>query len=323
VASSALITSEVDKKMSDLPSIKHNYRSALMNASRWELFNPRDDDIIITTSYKAGTTWMQGICAALVFQQPRPPVHQDELTPWLDANFAPIEVLIDKLDALESRRYIKTHLPLDGIRYLPQAKYIYVGRDGKDVFMSMWNHWHNMTEESIDALNNAEDREGPAFMQAPDNINQAFDEWLGRGSFDWENNGYPFWSHLHHFKSWHDYHHLPNILFVHFEDLLRDTDAEMRRISNYLNIPINEDIWPTLVEAVSFKSMKADADLMAPGSSKGAWKDNSNFFHKGTNKRWQGVLSEAQIVAYSKLAERELGAGLATWLEQGGELPET
>ena len=307
--------------MTKLPQIDHYYRSALMNARRWDEFNPRDDDIIITTSYKAGTTWMQGICAALVFQQPRPPVHQDMLTPWLDANFAPIEAFTGLLESLENRRYIKTHLPLNGIRYLPEAKYIFVGRDGKDVFMSMWNHWHNMTTESIDELNNAPDREGPPLLHAPDDINAAFDEWLTRGTFEWESNGYPFWSHLHHCKTWYDFQHLPNILFVHYEDLLNDTDAEMRRISAYLDIPVNEEIWPALLEAVSFKSMKADADKMAPGSSQGTWKDNSNFFHKGTNKRWQGVLTEQQIKAYDELAVRELGPELAQWLEHGGKLP--
>ena len=127
-----------------IPEQIHHYQNAVMNSSRWENFEPREDDILITTSYKAGTTWMQGICAALVFQQPQPSVAQDELTPWLDANFAPIEDVLAQLDALANRRYIKTHAPLDGIRYYDKVKYIFVGRDGKDVFMSMWSHWNNM-----------------------------------------------------------------------------------------------------------------------------------------------------------------------------------
>jgi len=302
------------------PEQIHNYQSALFNSARWDNFQPRDDDIIITTSYKAGTTWMQGICAALVFQQPEPPVPQDALTPWLDANFAPVEVILEMLEGLENRRYIKTHLPLDGIRFLDQAKYIFVGRDGRDVFMSMWNHWHNMVPERIDELNNAPDREGPELPQAPDDIVTAFDEWLTKGSFQWENNGYPFWSHLHHAKTWLDYRHLPNILCVHFEDLLKDLDGEMRRISAFLDIPVNENVWPSLVEGVTFDSMKANASKMAPGATQDSWKDNSNFFHKGTNKRWQGILTEEQAAKYEDLAKRELGDELAHWLEFGGHI---
>lgn len=302
------------------PERQHHYLSALVDSDRWDGFAVRDDDIVITTSYKAGTTWMQGICAALVFQQARPPVPQDQLTPWLDANFAPIEVVTDLIENLKSRRYIKTHLPLDGIKFFDEIKYIFVGRDGKDVWMSMWNHWHNMVPETIDELNNALGRQGPSLRHAPDEIGSAFDEWLARGTFDWESDGYPFWSHLHHAKTWWEFRHLPNILFVHYEDLLHDIDGQLRRISRYLDIPVNEEIWPELLEGISFKSMKASADIMAPGGSQGIWKDNSNFFHKGENKRWQGVLDESQVEAYDELAREELGEELARWLEFGGSM---
>ncbi|MEQ8953517.1 MAG: sulfotransferase domain-containing protein, partial [Gammaproteobacteria bacterium] len=287
---------------------------------RWNSFQPRSDDIIITTSYKAGTTWMQGICAALVFQQPQPPVPQDQLTPWLDANFGPIEEVVAMLDALESRRYIKTHLPLDGIPFLDEVKYIFVGRDGKDVFMSMWNHWHNMNPQVIDDMNNAPGRKGWTMPHPPEEIGPAFDEWLVRGHFDWESNGYPFWSHLYHAKTWWDFRHLPNILFVHYEDLKKNRDAEMRRISAFLDIPVNEEIWPSLVDGVSFDAMKGNAEKMAPGATGGIWKDTRNFFHKGTSKRWQGVLTDEQVGAYDALALDELGPELAKWLEFGGPM---
>ena len=86
-----------------IPAQTHHYQNAIMNSSRWENFEPREDDILIATSYKAGTTWMRGICAALVFQQPQPPVPQDDLSPWLDANFAPLEDVLAQLDALTNR----------------------------------------------------------------------------------------------------------------------------------------------------------------------------------------------------------------------------
>ncbi len=305
--------------MNKKPSQLHHYQNSVMNSARWAQFEPRDDDIIITTSYKAGTTWMQGICAALVFQQPEPPLPQDDLTPWLDANFAPIEEVITQLDGLTHRRYIKTHCPLDGALYYDNVKYIFVGRDGRDVFASMWNHWNNMMTESIDGLNNAPDRSGPTLPHPPEDVQPAFDEWLSKGSFEWEQDGYPFWSHFHHAQTWWDFRHLDNILFVHFSDLLKDTDGEMRKISNYLDIPIDENVWPTLVEGVSFNSMKANADKMAPGVAGGLWKDNSQFFHKGENQRWRGLLSEAQSERYEEVAGARLSPDLCQWLAQGNQ----
>jgi len=263
---------------------------------------------------------MQGICASLVFQAPEPPMPQDQLSPWLDANFGPIEDVLAQLEVLQNRRYIKTHLPLDGLRFFKEVKYIFVGRDGKDVWMSLWNHWHNMRPEVIDNLNNAPGREGPPLVHPPEDIGLAFDEWLTRGSFPWENNGYPWFSHLHHAKTWWEYRHLPNILNVHYDDLQKDTDSEMRRISAFLDIPVNEELWPTLLAGVSFDSMKSNASKMAPGATEGIWKDTSNFFHKGTNKRWQGVLMDKQIAAYNSLAQAELGSELANWLEFGGHI---
>ncbi len=295
----------------------HHYQNAVMNSAKWEHFNARPDDIIITTSYKAGTTWLQGICAALVFQQPQPPVPQDELSPWFDSNFGPLDEVIKLIEGLENRRYIKTHCPLDGIKYFGEMKYIFVGRDGRDVFMSMWNHWHNLRPEAIDELNNAPDREGPIYPYPPDSLSEAFDEWLVRGSFDWEQDGYPFWSHLHHAQSWWDYRHLPNILFVHFDDLLSDIDGQMRRITDYLDIPVNEEIWPDLLDGVSFKEMKNNAQKMAPGASHGIWKDSSRFFDKGTSKRWQGVLTEEQSQRYEELAAQRLEPELKRWLAAG------
>lgn len=295
----------------------HEYESALFCSKRWDNFVPRNDDIIITTSYKAGTTWMQGICAALVFQQPQPPVPQDDLSPWLDANFGPVEEVLEMLEALKSRRYIKTHLPLDGVKFFDEVKYIFIGRDGKDVFMSMWNHWNNMALQVFDDLNNAPDRKGPEFPLPPADFSPAFDLWLRKASYPWEKEGYPFWSHLHHARSWWEFRHLPNILFVHYEDLLRDTDAEMRRVSEYLDIPVNEEIWSSLVAGVSFESMKSNAQLMAPGATQGTWKDTSNFFNKGISRRWQGMLTQSQVDEYDELAKRELGDELAAWLEFG------
>jgi aryl sulfotransferase len=299
------------------PELLHHYQSALINAKRWEHFVPRDNDIIVTTSYKAGTTWMQAIVAALVFQQPQPSIPQDLLTPWIEGNNVPIDDIIGLLNSQTHRRYMKTHLPLDGLRFFDKPKYIFVGRDGKDVYMSMWNHWNNLAPHTFELLNSAPDRKGPDMALPPADLSDSFDQWLRKGTYPWENNGFPFWSHLHHAKSWWDFRHLPNILFVHFDDLLNDIDGQMRRVASYLDIPVDEDIWPALLEGVSFKSMKENAEIMAPGATIGAWKSTSNFFSKGTSKRWEGVLTQSQVAEYDQLAKRELGDELANWLAHG------
>jgi aryl sulfotransferase len=299
------------------PQLERRYQNALMDATRWDHFRPRDGDIVISTSYKAGTTWLQGICAALIFQTPEPPAPQDQLSPWLDALLAPIDDVIAMLEGQATRRYIKTHLPLDGIPYLDEVRYIVVGRDGRDVFASMWNHWNNMRPGRIDELNEGPGSVGPRLPHPPDCIQAAFDDWLSKSSFSWEKDGFPFWSHLHHAQSWWDYRHLDNVLHVHFEDLLRDLDGEMRRIAEYLGIPVDESRWPELVHGVTFGEMKENADKMAPGGTAEVWKDNSKFFHKGTSGRWKGLLRSEQAARYEEVANDRLEPSLATWLARG------
>lgn len=299
------------------PRIERIYQNVIMDSTRWNRFRPREDDIVISTSYKAGTTWLQGICAALVFQRPEPPLPQDELSPWLDALFAPLDEVIDLLEGLPNRRYIKTHLPLDGIRFFDEIKYIVVGRDGRDVFASMWSHWNNMKPEKIDEMNEDPERLGPRLPHPPAEIQPAFDDWLSKGSFSWEQDGYPFWSHLHHARTWWEHRHLDNILHVHFEDLLADLDGEMRRISAYLDIPVDEARWPDLVKGATFARMKHNAEKMAPAATTGLWKDTREFFHRGTNRRWETLLRPDQSARYEDLAGSRLGPGLASWLARG------
>ena len=44
----------------------------------------------------------------------------------------------------------------------------------------------------------------------------------------------------------------PNLLMVNYSDLLADLDGEMRRVSAFLDIPVDEDVWPSLVTAAQF-----------------------------------------------------------------------
>ena len=92
---------------------------------------------------------------------------------------------------------------------------------------------------------------------------------------------------------------------------------KMRRISAYLDIPVNKSIWPQLLHGVSFSEMKSNAQIMAPGANHGTWKDTGNFFHKGTSQRWRGVLTEVQSRHYEQVAAERLEPELDRWLAGG------
>ena len=120
------------------------YQGIVYDSSRWDGFELRPGDIIISTPPKCGTTWTQMICALLVLQEPELPLPLDTLSPWIDmVTRARTEVFAD-LAAQTHRRFIKTHTPLDGIPNDPTVTYICVGRDPRDVALSMDHHIDNM-----------------------------------------------------------------------------------------------------------------------------------------------------------------------------------
>ena len=67
------------------PERTREYRNHHLDSTRWDQFVARDDDIVITTAYKAGTTWTQRILAALLLGPGPLPLPLGDLSPWIDA----------------------------------------------------------------------------------------------------------------------------------------------------------------------------------------------------------------------------------------------
>ncbi|GJL70918.1 MAG: sulfotransferase [Nitrosomonas sp.] len=306
--------------MLNLPQRTHIYQNHHFDSTRWDYFESRDNDIIIATSYKAGTTWTQAIVANLLFSARDFPVPPAEMSPWLDMRVVPLEVVLNRLKAQKHRRFIKTHLPLDGLRYSEKIKYLYVARDTRDVFMSLWNHYVGMKNEIFMLMNMLPGRVGDELPLPPDDIHTFWLDWMTRGTFAWETDGWPYWSHLSNVRSWWKFRHLPNIQLFHYSDMLEDTEREVRRMAAFLEIDVPEHAWADIVKAVSFTEMKRQGELYAPGGGQ-FWKGGAQtFMHKGTNNRWRDVLSEEELAFYDAASERILSAECRQWLENGGKI---
>jgi aryl sulfotransferase len=302
------------------PTIKHIYQNHHLDTTRWDQFKPRSTDVVVATSYKTGTTWMQMILIHLVHHGGKIPL-RGEVSPWVDMRLHPLDDVIETLEAQDYQRVIKTHLPLDGIPYHEEARYVVVCRDGRDVCMSLWNHYDNYTDEFLDALNNTPNRVGPKIAKSDGDIHKFWHEWITQGWFDWDTEGFPFWSHLGHTQTWWDFKHLPNILFVHYNDLLKDLPGEISRIAQFCDIERSDDEIAAIADELTFDSMKRNADTIMPGISESFKGGGKTFLNKGTNGRWREVLNEEELAQYVDAVKRELTPDCAKWLETGSLKP--
>ena len=279
-----------------------------MDSTLWNDFAFRDDDIIIGTYAKAGTTWTQQIVGQLIFQgDPMIAVH--ELSPWWDMRILPPEAREAVLGQTH-RRMIKTHLPADALVMNPKAKYLYVARDGRDVIWSLHNHHSNHTEMAFEMLNNFPGRVGPPLPKADPDIRRYFMTWL-------ENDGAPYWSFWENTSTWWALKDLPNVRLVHFANLKADLAGEMRSIAEFLDVDVPEASWPQVVEHCTFDWMKANSARTAPGGGMFWEGGGDTFIHKGVNGRWKDVLTPAESLAYEREAVARLGPECAHWLATG------
>jgi aryl sulfotransferase len=305
--------------MTAIPERVHEYRNHHLDSTRWDQFQVRDGDIVVTTAYKAGTTWTQRILAALVLGLEPTGRRLSEVSPWIDARFhGPIEPVIAGLQAQAHRRFVKSHVAADGLPYFPEAKYVVVGRDTRDVFMSLWNHYSGYTDFAYALLNDA-GRPGPEFPRCPAEPRDLWPRWIGEGWFPWEPDGWPYWSHHHHLSTWWQWRDLHNVHFMHFGDLLADTEGEMRRLAAYCEIEVPEDHWPAIVDAVQLDAMRAEAKAHDPTGDTASLifeGGTDRFLFKGTNGRWRGVLTDEDLALYEEAAAT-LDPSLRAWLEGG------
>jgi aryl sulfotransferase len=252
---------------------------------------------------------MQQIISQLVFNgQKGIPVA--EISPWLDLRVPPAEVKLQGVEAQTHRRFIKTHLPVDALVYSPKVKYFYIARDGRDVVWSLYNHHVTANEKWYAALNDTPGLVGPPIGKPVDTVAESYHQWL-------DQDGYPWWSYWENISSWWNIRHLPNLKLMHFANLKRDMEGEIREVAKFMEIPADSLNWPVILEHCSFDYMKENAAASVPLG--GLFWDGGakSFIHKGNNGRWRDVLSKEDSDKYEKMAVEKLGEACAHWLKTG------
>jgi aryl sulfotransferase len=287
------------------------YRSPDEDSGRWLGFPFRAGDIVISTRSKHGTTWLQMICALLVFQSSDLPAPLWELSPWLDWLVTPRADVFARLSAQQHRRFIKTHTPLDGIPMDERATYVVVARHPLDAAVSLYHQGDNIDRARMRELIGG--TLAPVVTARP-----PLAEWL-RSWVDADPDPVQVLDSLpgvmlHLRGAWAERHRC-NVVLVHYDDLVEDLDGEMLRLASRLGIAMPMS-WRDLVEAAGFERMRARADQLAPDSA-GVLKDRASFFRRGSAGAASEILSSGDLARYEERTAQLAPPDLLAWLHRG------
>jgi aryl sulfotransferase len=279
------------------------FEHAIADYRRWKQFEPRAGDVFVCTPGKCGTTWMQTICCNLVRPDGDFEAPVAEISPWIEATFQPEDEMHAAINRMAKRRVLKSHAPATSVPWFDHSKYIFVGRDGRDAFMSWLNHNERM--KVIDDMNRqAQERNLPPMPKYNGDPHAFFEAWLQ-----------PKHAYFGMIATYWEQRHRDNLLLVHYADLKSDLEGEIRRIAEFLDITLADAQLKQVVERCTFEYMREHPEMV--GEFEGFEGGLKGFIFKGTNGRWKDVLTEGELAAYEARLSELVPPGAAAWSKQG------
>jgi aryl sulfotransferase len=275
-----------------VPANPTRYTSADEDSSRWVGFPFRKGDIVISARSKTGTTWVQMICALLIFQTAALPDSLSAMSPWLDWFVTPRRDVYDQLAAQTHRRFIKSHTPLDGLPVDPEVTYIVTGRHPLDMAVSLYYQGENLNRVRIAELTGQPDP-GPAGIHRPP-LHRWLLEWIESDASPDESLDSLRGVMWHLVDAWQR-RDRQDVVLVHYEDLVADLAREMRRLAGRLGITVPESKWPVLVDAATFAQM---------------------FFRRGSSGAGAEALTRVELERYYQKASLLAPPDLLEWLHR-------
>jgi len=284
--------------MEGISTGEHGYKYRVLNGivvppyvtpQRFELARSielRSDDICYVSFPKSGSTWLAHIITLIVNNgsAPRDGTLRSHLH-WLESSWT-YPRSRKELDELPSPRIFKSHMPhhmaLGGGPASSAGKYLYIARNPKDVAVSYYyfesgkawsGHYDGPWEHWLDMLLDGKAQRG-----------------------DW----------FDHVLSWWALRDLPNLLFLKYEELLRDFPRQLRRIADFLGYGLDAQTLEKIEHLTSFQVMKKDKF-----ANMHEIEDFQGFFRKGTVASWKELFTVEQNERFDEIIRSRLDpAGL-------------
>ncbi|KAE9632792.1 sulfotransferase domain-containing protein [Parasedimentitalea maritima] len=214
----------------------------------------------------------------------------------------------ERLEAMQHRRSMKSHTPMDGLPFDDRAQYICVFRHPLDAHFSYRKHVHNIPMTRFDTWFPEDDADGITIRR-----------FLDGGAEGFDGDAMPLANILQHYMAASALAERPNVSLFHYADMTRDLAGTFTRVSDLLGISHTETDMEQLIQAATFNNMKGKAERFAPSGGKGFFKSDAEFFHSGTSGKWHGKLTNDELAAYDAIMDEYLSPEDRKWLEYGSE----
>lgn len=282
------------------------------DSGHWDRLAFHHGDVVVSSRSKHGTTWLQTVVLLLIHQSPDLPVPLAQLSPWLDHRAEPLDTVISRLAAQRHRRVIKTHTPLDGVPIHPSVTYLVIARHPLDAAVSLYHQGANIDRGRLRQFTGARP---PAEVSEPPPIHEWLTEWIDTDA-DAHRALDSLPGVLWHLTDAWSRRHDPNVLLIHYDDLLADLDGQMRALSERLGITVVAERWDALVSAATFDRMRARADRLVPDPV-GLLRRPQAFFRSGISGAGAARLTPAELDRYHRRAAALAPPDLLAWLHRG------
>lgn len=265
-------------------------------------FEARQDDIVLATIPKSGTTWLKALTFAITNRNRFDPTSKahplltsnpHDLVPFLEYKLYADNQIPD-LSHMSSPRTFATHIPYpslpESMKFTSGCKIVYLCRNPFDTFVSSW---HFITSNNVRTDDTKKLTIGEAFDMFCEGV-------VGFG---------PFWEHM--LGYWKMSLSRPeNVLFLKYEDMQDNINYYTIKLAKFLGFPFDAEekrrgVVEGITQVCSFDNLK-ELEVNKKGKSIAEF-ENKTLFRKGKVGDWVNHLSPAMVQKMYWVMDDKLG----------------
>jgi hypothetical protein len=287
-------------------------------------------DVIVSVPAKSGTTWTFATVHQIRNHGVENYTNLLAEVPWLEFSHYPGQTLQHRVEiAKKSKKHFpfkvfKSHKAPPIVKYRADAKYIVVIRD---------------IMQGLASFRPFLSQHDPVFCKLwgdfpdPNQTDEQYAQWILKDVGNGKERGLDAFF-LDVIAGWWPYRNKPNVLFLHYDDRLKDPEGDVDRMAKFLNVKLTAEEKQNVIKHSSFKWMKEHEKIYAYGlrslknGELGPYENSSAIPEtiilegamvvKGGARDTKEVMYPAFYEEAKKEAIKRLGKKVYEWVERGG-----